>query len=328
MQEINKEIMDVYGLDIKSIIPFKDSYIIHCDKGRKILKKTDLTPERINFIHEAKEHLIRNNFTNLDRYICTLDGDPFFVSGDVRYVITEAVDGRECNFDSRADVVKASNILACMHKASRGLVVSEKSKPKDELGKLPGYFIKRLEEIKKLKKIAKKGKTKFDFLFLEHIDYYYDLGLKAIEALSSSKYEVLVETARREGILCHHDYTHSNILCNENGVWVINYDFCCFELKIYDIANLIRRKMRKCSWDINEAKTIIYEYGKIEDLSRDEFDVMRIILQFPQKFWRVTNKYYNSRKSWSEKSYVSKLQEVIEEIEPHKNFMDRYDELM
>lgn len=59
----------------------------------------------------------------------------------------------------------------------------------------------------------------------------------------------------------------------------------------------------------------------------DEFLVMKYILQFPQKFWRVANRFYNSRRSWSEKSFVSRLQEVVDEIEYHKQFIERYEDI-
>jgi len=86
--------------------------------------------------------------------------------------------------------------------------------------------------------------------------------------------------------------------------------------------------MRKCNWDINEARVIIDSYRSVENISSDEFLIMKYILQFPQKFWRVANKYYNSKRSWSEKSFVVRLQEVIDEVRHHNAFMDRYDSLL
>jgi MinD superfamily P-loop ATPase len=85
--------------------------------------------------------------------------------------------------------------------------------------------------------------------------------------------------------------------------------------------------MRKCYWDINEAKVIIDAYKSVESISEEEFIVMKIMLQFPQKFWRVVNKYYNSRRCWRDKTFEKKLLEVIDEIEYHKKFLDNYNSL-
>ncbi|MCR4436492.1 MAG: CotS family spore coat protein [Clostridiales bacterium] len=327
MQDIIRDIVEGYNIDVKSILPYKDAYILNTNKGKKLLKRVSYLPERILFIHGAKEHLYKNNFKCTDRYLCTVDGNPYIDIGEYRYTVSDHIEGTECNFDSKADIIAASRLLACLHRSSRGYIPDKKSMPRDDLGKLPAYFSKRLEELKKLRKAAKKGKTKFDYLFLDYADYFYNLGESVILSIPASKYGELVTASRNEGILCHHDYTHHNIMLSENKMFVINFDFCCFELKVYDLANLIRRKMRKCNWDIGEAKTIINEYRSIEPISQDEFYIMKLILQFPQKFWRVANKYYNSKHSWSEKSYLTKMQEVIMEVEYHKNFIEQFERL-
>lgn len=327
MLEINKEIADRYNLDIKYVVPYKDAFIISTPKGKKLLKKSDMIPARILFIHGVKEHLFKNNFNCIDRYLCTTDGEPYITIESDNYTIADYAEGTECNFDSREEIIKASKLLALMHKASKGYIPPQGSMVRDDLGKLPQYFSKRLDEIKKLKKVAKKGRSKFDYLFLEYIDYFYGIGEDAINKIYGSKYEDIVNAARNEGAVCHHDYNHNNIVCSAENMSIINFDYCCFELKVYDIANLLRRKMRKCNWDISEAAVILNEYRALEPVSDDEFKIMKIMLQFPQKFWRVANKYYNSRRSWSEKSYVSKLQEVIDEVKYHKGFMQQLDGL-
>lgn len=327
MLEIDREILLKYSLDIKSFIPFRDGFIINTSKGKKVLKKSEFCADRIMFIHSVKEYLHENGFTNLDRYVCTHDGIPSLEIDGVNYTISDLTEGRECNFDSRDDIIKASQLLASLHKASKGYVPPGDCNPKDDLGNLPMYFQKRLDEIKKLKKIAKKGRSKFDYLFLDCYDYFYELGDDAIRSLNNSTYTKLVEEARNCGIICHHDFTHHNIVCGEDKVFLTNFDFCCLELKVYDIANLLRRKMRKCDWDIAQAGVILDKYSEIEHISKEEFVIMKIILQFPQKLWRVVNKYYNSKRGWSEKSYVLKLQEVVDEIKYHKPFIERLDEL-
>lgn len=328
MQGIENEVAGKYNLGVRNIQPYKDIYIINTTIGKKVLKKSPFSPERILFIHGAKEHLYKNNFKNLDRYLCTIDGSPYIILDEEVYTVTDLIEGRECNFDSRDDIIKAANLLACLHKASKGYIPPDGSKVQDDLGKLPSYFNKRLIELRKLRKIARKGKSRFDHLFLQYVDYFYDQGEKVINKLTSKCYENLVNNARQEGGFCHHDFTHGNLICSDGKVSIINFDYCCFELKVYDIANFLRRKMRKSNWAVNEARAILNEYQTVEKISSDEFFVMKLVLQFPQKFWRVANKYYNSRRSWAEKVYYSKLQEVIDEVKHYEKFMERVDSLM
>lgn len=86
--------------------------------------------------------------------------------------------------------------------------------------------------------------------------------------------------------------------------------------------------MRKCNWDISKVEVILDKYCSVEPITREELEVMKLILQFPQKFWRVANKFYNSRRSWSERSFMGKLQEVVDEMEDHRRFLADFEKLL
>ena len=326
MQGIEREIENIYSLDVSSMFPYKDMFIIVTPKGHKAIRRIPFSFERLRFVHGAKEHLASNGFPFIDPYVLTASGDPGFYHNNSLYALTDLIDGRESSFDSDADLVKAAAALAGMHKASAGYIAPEGCKVQNELGRLPGYFAKRLEDIKKMRKQAKRGKGRFDQLFLQYADHFINVGEKASKELAASAYEKLAAKTWDEKSFCHHDYTHHNIILNDGRVTIINFNYCCYELRVYDVANLLRRKMRKCGWDVSKSELIIRSYCSVDSLDREEMEVMKIVLQFPQKFWRVANRYYNSRRSWSEKRYVNRLQEVIDEIEPFKAFIEAYKE--
>jgi len=325
MHGMEREITENYGFDVTNIVQYKDSYMIITPTGRKLLKKIPFSPERLLFVHAAKEHLTARGFPRVDRYLKTLSGEPGFYSNGGLFAVTDFIEGRESSLESDTDVRKISAALAELHRASAGFDPPDGCKERSELGKLPAYFSKRLEDIRKMKKQAAKEKGRFDQLFLQYADHFISSAQTASELLASSAYESLTAGTMKERSFCHHDYTHHNIIINGGTVTVTNFDYCCFELRVYDIANLIRRKMRKSGWDISKAVLIVQEYSRIAPLSRDELELMKIMLIFPQKFWRVVNRYYNSKRSWSEKIFIGRLQEVIDEIEPFSEFIKAYD---
>jgi len=325
MQGMENEIKQCFGIDVRSIFPYKDAYVAVTAAGKKLVKRVLLSPERLKFVHWAKEHLVSNGFEGVDRYLVTLAGEPGFWCNDCLYVMTDYVEGRESSFDDDEDLKMAAEALAALHRASAGYLPPEGSKVRDDLGKLPVYFSKRLNDIRKMRKQARKGKSRFDHLFLQYADHFISMGENAIHRLSASSYDKIADRTRKERSFCHHDYTHHNILLNDGKVTVTNFDYCCFELKAYDIANLIRRKMRRCGWDISKAGLITESYNRILPLGMDEMEIVRIMLEFPQKFWRVVNRYYNSRRSWSEKVFLGRLEEVIEETGPLDAFLKAYD---
>lgn len=327
MHELEKELQENYNIKVNSISNYRDMFIANTDNGKRLIKISNLRPDRITFIAEVKEHLFDNGFKNIDRNIYTNTNKPCITFRDQSIYMCSFVDGRECNLDSREETIKCARLLAKLHKASKGCICSEDSNPRSELGRLPGCYRKRLDEIKKLKKNAIKGKMRFDTLMCKYVDYFYDLGERAIGMLDTSDYYELVEDAEKIRNVSHHDFNHHNIFVQNDEMYLINFEYCCYDLKIYDLVNLLRRKMRKCEWDIDEAVIILDEYSRIESLCQSELDLMKIMLMFPQKFWRVINKYYNSRKSWSEQNYLNRLQEVIDEIPYLKTFIERFSAL-
>jgi len=326
MQETRTLIENSYGIRIHGIKPYRAGYILETNTGRKYIKACQYTKERVLFIHQAKTHLLNNDFRNIDPYCLTLNKQPYIEIDEAIYTMVDLVEGRECEFDDDRDVIKATETLALMHKAARGF---HPSGPyiSSGLGKLPALFKKHLEEIRKLRKKAEKERKTFDYLFMEHFDDFYDSGLRSLDILLDSKYNKLVERTRKEGMICHHDYSYQNIIIKGDTTSVINFDYCSVELKIYDLVNVIRRKMRKCSWDIEKARMILDVYRRIEPLDQDEMKVMKSMLLFPQKFWRVINRYYNSRRCWAQRNFTVMLEEVIQEKEAHRNFMEKFDTL-
>lgn len=327
MHELEKELQENYNIKINSISNFRDMFIANTESGKRLIKISNLKPDRVNFISEVKDHLFNNGFCNIDKNICTNSGKAYITYNDQTIYMSSFIEGRECNLDSREESIRCARLLARMHRASSGFVCSENSTPRTELGRLPGCYKKRLDEIKKLKKNAQRGKMKFDNLMCKYVDYFHDLGERAINILDTSDYYELVEEAEKSKNISHHDFNHHNIFVQNDEMYLINFEYCCYDLKVYDLVNLLRRKMRKCQWDIDEAAIIINEYSKIETLGESELDLMKAMLMFPQKFWRVVNKYYNSRKSWSEQNYVSRLEEVIDEVNYLKGFLEKFSAL-
>lgn len=327
MQESKGLIEAGFGIRITGIKPYRAGYILETNAGKKYIKACQYSKERVLFIHAAKNHLLSHNFTQIDPYCLTTAKQPYLETDDGIYTMVNLVEGRECEFDDDRDVIRATEALAHMHKAGRGFLPGNGGLVPNSLGKLPGCLKKRLEDIRKLRRKAEKERNGFDYLFIEHFDDFYTIGEKSLETLFSSRYNKLVEATLREGMICHHDYSYQNILIRGDKTAIINFDYCNLELKIYDIVNILRRRMRKCNWDIRKARLILDTYRNIEPLEPDEMKVMKSMLLFPQKFWRVINRYYNSKRCWAQKNFTQMLEEVIAEKNYHMQFMEEFDKL-
>lgn len=299
-----------------------------------LLQASELSAERLLFIHTGILHLNKNGFPNAQAYVETKEGLPFAQTENENFTMSIYHPESGFSFDNRTELSSAAKLLAQMHLAGKGFTedaarnsLEKYGLPytvKCSLGNTPETFARRLGELKRFRKIAAKGNGDFDYSYLNIADYYCQLGDALLSQLESSPYTSMVEEGRREGCLCHRDFTgHNTVKCDPLPL-ITNFENMSIELPVYDVANLLRRRLRKCSWNLEEAFFVLEEYSKQRPLSSGEICVLKILLQFPQKLWRIVNKYYNSKRGRYEKTGLTKLAEITQEREPMAEFIKHF----
>lgn len=326
-EEVMRQIETCYDFPFGEATPYRDGYFIIKDTMTLYLKKAEGSGARIRFQHEAKEHLRKNGFPHTDVYILTKEGLPYAMCNEEPYTLTVKVQGQEASFEDPVDLSRAAIALASMHMASRGAQYDLEAYPfaVKDLGKLPALFSHRINELKKFQKMAVKGKSMFDYAYAKCAGTFIEDGERTLQELQASQYLQLVEQTRATNNLCHHDFTAHNVVLCEDATCLTGFENCCIELKEYDLANFIRRKMRRTGWSLPDAKYLLDHYRAICPISPAEMEVLGILLRFPQKLWRIVNKYYNSRRSWCERSCLEKMSDVLAEKEPLTTFLDHFD---
>lgn len=323
--EIEKIVELNYDIKVSSYIPYREGFIINTqDKNKYFLKSVSLSEERLLFIDGLKKHLHNNGFQNTDQYIVTKDQSIGVADENLRYILTDFIAGRECDFFDKNDITDATCLLANFHKASKGYVHPSNIYMQNYLGLTPKWYAKKIKEFNRIKNRASSRKTKFDSLLMEHIDYFIERSETALVKLKQSKYAELVKKANIGLPVCHNDFSYYSVLCTDQGLYLINFDSCRYELSVFDLADFIVRRMRKCNWDIDEAKRILALYSTTVPLSKDEMDLLKIIIHFPEKLCKTINRYYNSKKSKAKTGYLIKLQELIDEIPSYEQFMAQF----
>ena len=80
----------------------------------------------------------------------------------------------------------------------------------------------------------------------------------------------------------------------------------------------MRKVMEKNNWDIMLSNLILEEYLGNNSLSDNELKLLYILMLYPEKFWKITNYYYNGKKSWISGRTIQKLT-CIQQQEDMKN---------
>lgn len=321
------EIERQFGIKIESIKPNRGVYYVKTDKGVRCLKKINYGIQKLLFVYGAKEHLLNNNFMSVDRYFLNVDGLPYALVNEDIYTMSEWIEGRECDFQNKEDLVIAAVNLAKLHIASKGYEPPENSKLKTDLGRWPHLMDKRIKALDRMKDMARKksSKTPFDLNYIKIVQFYKDLGRRAMAVLGDSKYMDICKITEEDRSFCHHDYTYHNIIINgDNNVNVIDFDYCKREIRVYDISNFMIKVLKRVDWNIEYAKVILDAYNSVSPLMEEEYKVLFAFLLFPQRFWRLSNRFYYNEVNWAQNTFNKKIDELMEEQKSYLKFIEDF----
>lgn len=321
------EIERQFNIKIETIKPSKGIYYVKSNKGERCLKKINYGPQKLLFVYGAKEHLIKNGFKNVDRYFLNIDGEPYAMVNEDLYTLSEWIEGRECDFHNLDEVKVAARTLAELHEASKGYDPPENSKLKSDLGRWTHLMNKRIKSLDKMRDMVRKknNKSNFDLLYIKSMEFYKELGRKALETLEESKYEELCVLAEKEKSFCHHDYTYHNIVIDkDNNYHIIDFDYCKREIRTFDISNFMIKVLKRVGWNPEFADAILESYNEVSPLLDCEYKVLYAFLQFPQRYWRLANRYYYNEVNWGQNAFGNKIETIIAEQDNMLKFLDYF----
>lgn len=324
------EISTQYQVKIHEMVPMKGVYLLKTDHGNKCLKKINYGTQKLMYLYKAKENIINNGFNRIDKYFLTPEGAPYALVNEDLYIITDWIDGRECDFKKEEELASASRALAEFHGCARGFLPDENLRMRNDIGRLPATFEKRLVTLNKMRDIARKTKkkTEFDILYLTNVEFYLNYAKESLKKLDISCYGKVCQEAFDDKVLVHHDYTYHNILFDkDNLVNLVDFDYCKEEIQIYDVSTLLVKALKRLEWNLPTGKLIIENYNSVRQISKDETNVLIAILIFPQRFWRLANRYYYREAGWSEATFLKKMKEIVGERENYMNFINSIEEI-
>jgi CotS family spore coat protein len=284
------------------------------DRGLVIIKETAREPDKILYIHGLKEYLYENGFISLDRYLPSKYDLPFAIYENSIFVMEDYIGGRECSFTNPYDRKGTVKALAQLHNAGRGYSPPTGAAGRNNIGKWGRSYLGKIEDLTRFKELArnKRKKSELDRMFLEDVDFYIEMCWRGFDTLKNSRYEEICEKAQKDKVICHHDYTYHNIIIGLGGeVNVIDFDYSCHELPVYDLAALIQKVLRRYSYDVDMALEIIEDYCSAAPLCKEDMTLMQSLFEFPQRFWRIAERYYENKTNWEEKTFLSKCNDIV-----------------
>lgn len=329
----NEGISDINGIArefncrIYDIRPLRAVHVVQTDRGTMILKECSRDPDKILYSHGLKEHLYNNGFENIDRYELSIYDLPFVIRQNRVFVMEKYINGRECSFTNPYDREKIVKALADMHNRGEGYVPGTGAARRNNLGRWDRAYLKKINDLSYFKQLAahKRKKSRFDKDFLSDVDFFIEMGWKGYDTLRRSDYHEICRQGEEEKVICHHDYTYHNIIIDDCGrVSVIDFDYSCHELPVYDLSALIMKVLKRFNYDIDIAIDMINHYCRVAPLEDGQLALMLSLFEFPQRFWRISERYYSGKDHWSESIFLKKYNDIIVMKEFIKDYTENF----
>ncbi len=319
-------LVEAFGFRLIKNLPYKDYNIVITNRGQFALKKVDCQAWEIAFIHNLKQYLINNGFSNIDKYLTVKESPYVELEGDY-YVMTELIEGRKYSLKTSVQLRQSSRALAELHKASQGYYYKVKGRIRANIGKLQGEYLEKCQDFIYIKNLVrmKKKKEEIDILFLEHADMLYDMSIESVGMIQNNGYFELCEEESREKYICHNDYKHNNIIVGKDGkLNIINFEKCKFELRCVDIAKFIVATISSLNWDFKSALKILEAYNDVIQIEEREYKLMASMIQFPHSIWKIATEYYYQEPTPFNKRYYVKLKKNIKKMPYKIEFLKKY----
>lgn len=312
--DFKEEFINLLGIKINDVIPLRKVFVLFTDKGKKVLKITDSTKDRIDFIDKVLK-IIESEYPMVLKYTRNTNGDIITVWKGKKYVLLDMVEGREATFTNPIEVELCTKAIAKMHIASNNIF---KNISEEEIKKNSGEnLINKMEEeyytLLQLEELVNKYryKNEFDNLFLQNVDNAKKDLIKTIEELKDSRYKSLINN-KENRVLCHNDLAHHNFIIDGDKVNIIDFDYCSIDMRIVDIYGYAMKVIKNLAYNEEIIELIIKSYDEVNKLEKEEVEILRKLINYPKDFISIATDYYFKQKAWSEEVFLSRLKNKLE----------------
>lgn len=312
-------LLDQYEIEVQRTRKGRGAILCDTDQGCLILKEYMGNAQRVAFQSKLLEQIREDGKVGVERILADKEGNLLVKDNDgVSYVLKTWYEGRECNIYDRAECVEAVKLLAGLHNSMEKAACDAQlpvSSPEKE-------YEKHNRELKKVRRfLREKGqKSWFEISLQQAFDGFLEQALDITEQWQ--QYSHLSKDQPECSSLCHGDYQYHNIIKSDGTWYIINFEKILRDNPIRDLYLLLRKLLEKSNWSIPMGTELIAAYEAVRPISAYSRIDLYYRLAYPEKFWKIVNFYYNSRKSWIPERNMEKLNKLLEQEAQKQDFLD------
>ncbi len=316
------KVLEQYEMEILGTRRGRGSYIFETPEGLRILCDYQGTEKKAGFQNLVMEKIRDGGYERVDIILPNKEGN--LVSKDWEensYVVKEWYPGRECDTSSETEILAAVGNLARLHRLMT-LAGEEELEQSFAAPDMEEKMRAQNAELKKIETFIRKKNNKSDFEreLLNSFPLYIQQAREAEESLRG-----LWESrrAKKSGALFHGAYDYHHILMSGYEIATTNFESCRYGEQITDLYRFMRKILEKHDWNPRLGIRMLDHYGAIRPLSGEERRLLRILMQYPEKFRKLANRYYGSSKAWVSKRFTDKLEMIRRQQKQREAFLKK-----
>ena len=312
-------ILEQYDFSVERTWKGRGAILFESNGNVYILKEYKGASDRLSFIADRLVKIRENGFTEIEEIIPDKEGNYYCTDYDrTTYIVKRYFTAKECNIRDASECKKALCTLAYLHNAMTGIVAGEPVM----IDSLPLLYEieKRNTELSRVRRYLKtKGqKSEFERFLFKHYEYFYNKALETAQMLKQEDTEYWRRQIEDAQSYCHGDYQYHNILIDDGGCHIINFEKMSPDNPIKDLYLFTRKLLEKNNWDLVLGRELLHTYNEVRKLREEDLLQLKYRFLYPEKFWKIVNYYFNSSKSWISCKNTEKLETILQQ-EENKN---------
>lgn len=335
MNDKSVNLLEKYDITVNRTSKGRGTIVCEAEEGKFVLKEYTGKKEKLELLDKLQNKI--NPIIKTDTLVRNKEGELWVQDVDESiYILKQNVDGRECSYKNEEDLNVAFKTMAQIHLTFRDISNSE-----DDLELPIYYYVDEMEkhtiECKHVYNYLRKLKTKTDFerALLKEYGYFMDKAIDVTKRACKQPREKYEDNIRLNGLYCHGDFQYHNIFTvsdldntkSRNGrqmsvCGITNFEHFAHDSGIKDIYLMLRKICEKNDWAIQKALKLLDIYQDIRPINDIEWESLKLRMEYPEKFWKIINFYYNSRKSWIPNRNYEKFEKLLEQERNKEEFIN------
>lgn len=194
-------------------------------------------------------------------------------------------------------------------------------------------FERHNKELKKIKKFISTVKRKniFEDTFLRVYSEFFEKGEACVKMLAEyeiQKQQIELAFERTHYGICHGNFNQHNVILGENQDVLVHFEKFFLGNQLIDLYQFSRKVMEKNHFDFSLLRKIFEQYEKRIPMTQKDKEYILILFSYPEKFWKIANGYYNTKKGFLSPKYMEKLETVIKQETEKEKLLEEYKEKM